>query len=260
MLVLKGFVIGLGKILPGVSGAILAISLGIYGKIFESLYNPNKQNIIYLLKLGIGIILAISIGSNIINYFINKYYLPTTLLFTGMILGSQHEICKKIKKKKHFIITLIAFITATLLTNIKVIANMSIEGTAKYILLGIIESSSTIIPGISGTAIFISLGLYNDILYVLSNILNIKLVLENLDIMIPFIISVITTSLLLGKLINYILQKKESIMYSAILGFSISAILSMIQTTLYQKYTLTNILVSILMLLVGIKITHKPEK
>ena len=37
MLVLKGFIIGLGKIIPGVSGSMLAISLGLYEKLISSI-------------------------------------------------------------------------------------------------------------------------------------------------------------------------------------------------------------------------------
>ena len=39
MLVIKGFLIGMAKIIPGVSGAVLAISLGIYDKCIKAITN-----------------------------------------------------------------------------------------------------------------------------------------------------------------------------------------------------------------------------
>ena len=68
-LILKGFIIGLGKIMPGVSGAMLAITLNEYDVIIESIANIKKDiynNTKYLSKLGIGIILAIILASKII--------------------------------------------------------------------------------------------------------------------------------------------------------------------------------------------------
>ena len=41
---LKGIVIGIGKIIPGVSGAVIAISLGVYEKGLEAITKINKEN------------------------------------------------------------------------------------------------------------------------------------------------------------------------------------------------------------------------
>ena len=69
--ILKGFIIGIGKIIPGVSGSVLAISMGIYDKIIKSISNffsDIKNNSIFLFKVSIGMIIAISFFSNIIVY------------------------------------------------------------------------------------------------------------------------------------------------------------------------------------------------
>jgi len=50
VLILKGFLIGIGKIIPGVSGSLLAISLGVYDKAINSLvnlFNNFKENFIF---------------------------------------------------------------------------------------------------------------------------------------------------------------------------------------------------------------------
>ena len=54
MLILKGILIGIGKIIPGVSGSMIAISLGIYEKLINSINDffksPNK-NFNFLFKV-----------------------------------------------------------------------------------------------------------------------------------------------------------------------------------------------------------------
>ena len=64
ILILKGMLIGIGKIIPGVSGSVIAINLGVYEKAISSLTNffyDVKKNIKYLSCLCIGVIISISI-------------------------------------------------------------------------------------------------------------------------------------------------------------------------------------------------------
>ena len=101
-LIIKGFIIGIGKIIPGVSGAMLAITLGEYEKIIEAISNIKKntiKNTKYLSTIGIGIILAITLTSKIIVKCLNMHYFPTMLLFIGMIIGGIPKIIKETKPK-----------------------------------------------------------------------------------------------------------------------------------------------------------------
>ena len=43
ILFLKGFIIGIGKIIPGVSGSVLAVSMGVYEKSLDYLANFRKM-------------------------------------------------------------------------------------------------------------------------------------------------------------------------------------------------------------------------
>jgi len=68
ILFIKGLLIGIGKIIPGVSGAVLAIILKVYDQGLESIINffsNPKKNILFLLKIGIGIFLGIIIFSKV---------------------------------------------------------------------------------------------------------------------------------------------------------------------------------------------------
>ena len=80
MLILKGIIIGIGKIIPGVSGSMLAISMGIYQKLIDSVNNffrYPKENFKFLFKIAIGVIISMVFFSNIILNCLNKYYLKS---------------------------------------------------------------------------------------------------------------------------------------------------------------------------------------
>ena len=78
MLFIKGIIIGIGKIIPGVSGSMLAISMGIYEQLVNSvnnLFKDFKKNIKFLAKIGFGIAISIILFSNIILKCLDSYYI-----------------------------------------------------------------------------------------------------------------------------------------------------------------------------------------
>ena len=96
--ILKGIIIGVGKIIPGFSGSVVMISFGLYDKAILAITNffkDVKNNGLFLLNLGIGIIIGIVLFSNVINYFISNYYecyllillLGRGIILLGMIIG-----------------------------------------------------------------------------------------------------------------------------------------------------------------------------
>ena len=108
----KGFVVGIGKIIPGVSGAMLAISMGIYDK--DSFYicnfkNNKKESIKFLFPIGLGVILSIIFFSRIISFCLDKFYLVTMLFFVGLIIGGVPVVVSKVNKKDYYI-SIISFI------------------------------------------------------------------------------------------------------------------------------------------------------
>ena len=110
---IKGIFIGIAKIIPGLSGAVLMISFNLYDKAIESIttfFENPKKNFIFLFNLGFGIILGIVLFSKLLYFFITNYYLYTTSLFLGLIIGGIPVIIKKVpKSNKYFTTTLISF-------------------------------------------------------------------------------------------------------------------------------------------------------
>ena len=216
-LVIKGFLIGIGKVMPGISGAMLAITLGEYNKIIESISNiKNIKNIKYLSKIGIGIILAIMTTSKIIVTLLNRYYFATMLLFTLLIISKIPNLIKGlILIKKDIIISIICIIIIIMLVP-KTINEYTLKYTVvdfiKLIAIGIIDSASSIIPGISGTAILLSLGYYNIIIRTFASIMNIQLIQANLFVLIPFSIGFIVGTILISKIINIFIKKYPNIL------------------------------------------------
>lgn len=262
LLFLKGFLIGIGKIIPGASGSVIAISLGLYEKgiyAINELHKRNFSNIIFLGLVGSGVLSAIVIFSYIIKYFLGKYYFLTMLLFIGMIIGGTSFVYQKVKSKLFnfkflifsILIGLIIFLGLWLSRDILLV--FSKTSYIFYFILGIIEAITMVIPGISGTATMILLGGYDSYLTLLGNIGNI----DYLGFLIVFGIGVIIGIFLTVKLVAYFLKKFEIESYFFIMLLLIISMFLLFLKTFSVEYTIIEIIIGIGLLFIGYKITKE---
>ena len=98
--ILRGAVIGLANVIPGVSGGTMMVAMGIYDKLIYSinhLFTEFKKCFRILLPYLIGMVGAILIGSFALKAAFTRFPLPTNALFIGLILGSLPFILKEMK-------------------------------------------------------------------------------------------------------------------------------------------------------------------
>lgn len=227
-----GIILGIGFIIPGVSGGVIATILGIYDNIINrlnNLFKNFKDNILYLLPLIIGIIISILFFSKLILYLLNNKLNFISYVFIGLILGCIPYLFKEIKiktqKNMAVIPLVIAFIFGIILF---IIEKNSLQNSSKpnFLLMfiaGFLYAVGKIVPGISGAALLILLGIYEYFLSIIANPLTINF--NTIITFIPFIFSFLISAIFIVKLINYLLNTHFRMTYSAIIGFIISSIL-----------------------------------
>lgn len=262
-MILKGFIIGIGKIIPGVSGSMLAISMGIYQQMIDSIinfFNDIKNNSKFLLKIGIGVLIAIMFFSNVILECLEKYYIITMFFFIGLIIGSFKDIRKEIKIKNNKVI-LITIVITLLIGFININNEINISNTFLnffyYIFVGLVDAFTMVVPGISGTATLMMIGAYDKLMNMFSNVLNLKYIIDNFLIILPYCIGMIMGLLLTVKLINYLFKNYKNISYNIIVGFSISTIIIMFIKCLNTNYNFMNLIISFIMLILGLCLSKK---
>lgn len=252
MLIIKGFLIGIGKIIPGVSGSLLAISLGVYGKAIDSLVNllkNFKENIYFLGKLAIGVIIAIIFFSNVISYLLSNCYLYTMSLFIGLILGTVPSIVKKTKLTiKSFKYLILSFLIIMFINFFKFedsfSPDLSIFNLIIIFILGMLDAFTTVVPGISGTATFIMLGVYDFILWLFAN------PFSNPFFTIFFGIGMLTGIIIASILMNKLLKRFPNQIYQVILGFTGFAIFILFRN-IFSYLTIFNFFISLFLVGIG---------
>ncbi|MBQ9024659.1 MAG: DUF368 domain-containing protein [Bacilli bacterium] len=229
---LSGILIGTCMILPGVSGSVVAIMLGVYEEIIFLLNSneTNRRKITKIFPIAFGILIGVFIFGKILLIFYNKYTFYMMYIFMGLILGSVPVLTREINEKNEKIdikILAISFFISVILFIIPKIYNFEISNNLNFINLflgGFLYISGKIIPGISSSFFLMTLGLYNYLLELITN--PFYLTLNKFISIIPFLLGAIIGFILLIKVINYLLNNYFSKTYSGIIGFIIGSILA----------------------------------
>ncbi len=101
--VLKGTLVGLAIVIPGVSGGSMLLTIGVYEdavSITSKDKARRKAAIIKLIPYAVGIVLGVAALSFVITWLLSNFEFFTILLFSGLILGSLPMLFKQIKGHK----------------------------------------------------------------------------------------------------------------------------------------------------------------
>lgn len=269
---IKGFILGIANVIPGVSGGTMAVSMGLYELILSSIGNffkDIKGNFIKLLPIILGILVAIVSTSKLVTYALTNYKAQTLCLFIGLIFGGVSLIMKKIKgkgSKTNYLIFFVIFFFVISLNFLKTglieisFANMGIIDYLLLLLIGFIASSAMVIPGISGSFILMVLGYYDKIIYTVSTITDFSKLGSNLLILVPFGIGVIIGIVFMAKLITNLIKKYETKTYFAIMGFVLSSIVVLLLQLTDFKFTFINVATSLFALCWGYMLARAIDK
>ena len=253
--VLRGMVIGLANVIPGVSGGTMMVSMGIYDKLIWSinhLFKKFKECIRILLPYLIGMAAAIVIGSFALKAAFRDYPLPTNTLFIGLILGSLPFILKEMKGEKIGWQGAAAFILLfALVVGLKLIekenetrVELNVGTVLIMVVMGAVCSAAMVIPGVSGSMILKTLGYYNPIVTeaipglvkgVTSG--NWSAALQNAGILLPFAIGIVVGIFGIAKLIEILMKKWKGRTYCGILGMvAASPVVILMDTSIYEGF------------------------
>ncbi len=279
-LVIKGFIMGIANIIPGVSGGTLALTLGIYEDFIGAIshfFKNIKKNISFLLPVVIGIGLSLLTMSNVISTCFDKFPIPTTLFFMGLVIGGIPMLFNKVKREKEvkkvssYIIALITFSIVMILAfapelfgdtagNVD-LSNLNAGGYILLSLVGVIAAATMIIPGVSGSLVLMLLGYYLPIIDKIKELTHLENILSNTITLGVFGIGVLIGIVAVAKVIEWLFAKYEIKTYFGVLGFIIASILA-IPVSVYHEvsnivFIVPNVLVGIVLLLVGIIVGYK---
>ena len=225
--VFKGIVIALGFILPGISGGVLAAILGIYERLIHFLAHIKqdfKENLLYFLPVGIGMVLGIALFSLPVEYLLDHYKVPVLWGFAGAILGTVPSLWREATDKKKrdgldwTILGSTFLVSGFLLYFLNQLVGTLPANFLSFILAGALIALGVLIPGLSPSNLLLILGLYSPMLVGFKS-------LDLLGTFLPISLGGALALIAFSKLMDYALKNYHSRIYHFIIGIVLSSTL-----------------------------------
>ena len=274
--IIKGMMIGIANIMPGVSGGTLAVSMGIYDKLIHCIthiLSEFKESMKFLLPIFAGAGIALVALTFVIEALFQYYPIPTNLLFIGLIVGGLPPVVTKVKSHKlsfgHILAGLLFFALVVGMAmmgdngNRQVTLNLGIVSMIKLVLVGIIAAATMIIPGVSGSMVLLILGYYQPIIQQITAFctavitLDMAGILHGIAILLPFGIGVLIGILGIAKIIEIIFEKYPVYAYCAIIGLIAASPIAILVCSNFAGFSVSVLLISIVTFAAGFGIAIK---
>lgn len=223
--VLQGMLIGLGAVLPGISGGVLCLVFGIYQPMMELINNPFKtwrKHIARLFPVLVGVAIGFLGVAKLLGVVLDAYPNPSTCMFVGLIVGLIPSLFREAGEQGRSVGSYISMVSAFVIVSVLFLplvfnwVALSVEPNfASYLFCGFCIALSIIAPGMSYNTFLMPLGLYTPMTVGIGDL--------KLDVLIPCGIGAVITVILLSKAVTKLFSRYHSFSYHAIVGVVLAA-------------------------------------
>ncbi|NMD37872.1 MAG: DUF368 domain-containing protein [Christensenellaceae bacterium] len=248
---IKGALIGVGAILPGISGGVLCVILGIYRPMMEFLANPIKQlkkQFTFFLPVLIGFGIGVVGLSRVVDWLFRTSQAPAVWLFIGLISGTIPSLYREAGQQGRNKSAWVSFV-AGFVFMLTILLILRFSGKSQvtpsllwWIICGILWGIGLVVPGMSPSSLFIFLGLYQP--------MSAGIAALNMSIIIPMGIGLALTVATLAKGMQKLLTSSYAITMHAVLGITIASTLMIIP--LDASYSLRDIITYAICFVLGL--------
>ena len=249
--VLQGIIIGIGAVLPGISGGVLCVVFGIYKPVMELLSNPLRNFKTHVPQL-IPVIVGVGVGflgvSKILSFILETYPDPSVCLFIGLISGMLPSLFREAREegvaKGSYVSLVVCMIVIFALLGGLNMASVEIEANfISYLFCGFCLALSVIAPGMSFSTLLMPLGLYTPFVDGIGHL--------DFQVLIPGGIGALVTVICLAKAVNALFDHFYSLAFHGIIGIVIAATVMIIPFSIFTA-SVTGCIVNIICLVVGV--------
>lgn len=224
--IVQGFIVGIGAILPGVSGGTLCYAFGIYDHLIEVLSSPIKgikKHWKLIIFVGIGAGLGFVGFAGVTNWLLRLNEAVVLCVFVGLIAGTIPDIWRDAGKegrgKGSYIGLAVSFVTISAVFFVfKNVWQITIvPNTVGWLICGLLWGLSFIIPGFSSSTLLLFFGIYEKMSEGISKL--------DFGVLIPLGIAMLATLLLFSRLMRLVFDKFYSVVSHCVIGFVIATTL-----------------------------------
>ena len=226
-----GMLMGIFMMLPGASGATMAVVFGVYERLIRDISRLRQyliKDIGFLLTLGIGGFIGVLICAKGLDFLIDSYEIPIMFFFGALIAVQIPDIAGNTKDGENKLTTynilalIFGFAAMMVVLYLGIIGggDASDYGAIALFFAGILYAVCALSPGISGSTILLALGLLTPVLEALTDL--------KLSMVLPIILGALVGVICFSKLIDHFVTNSRRSTYCAILGLTAGSIVTVI--------------------------------
>jgi len=184
----RGALIGVAEVIPGVSGGTIALIVGIYRTVIDAIADavlalrqllglaegrPSGSACVrtlrglpwqLLIPVGVGMVAAVALGARFIEPLLEEYPIQMRALFFGLVLAGIWVPAHMVRRRggwsvKYIVLALVAAIIVFVITGLPP-AVVDDPSPVVVALAAAVAICALVLPGVSGSFLLLSLGLY----------------------------------------------------------------------------------------------------
>ena len=227
--ILVGALVGLVSMLPGASGATIAVIFGIYERLVSDLADIRHRllkDLKFIILIFIGIVLGMMVCAFGLEFLMDHIEVPTMFFFAALIVAQIPDIMKlgddgePLSKWNiaAFVVGFVIMIAFLFLGDGNDVELEGITGTVLMVLVGIILAVSKLAPGVSGSTVLLALGLYAPFMHALTDM--------DIGYLLPILIGLVIGVLGFSKIVDHCMRNHKKSTYVMILGLTAGSVIT----------------------------------
>ncbi len=240
---IRGFFMALADSVPGVSGGTIAFLMGFFDKFINSLNYLMKgtkeekiKSIKFLAKIFLGWIVGMGLAVTILANLFDKKIYKMSSLFLGFIIAAIPVMIMEEKesvkgKYKNIIWAIVGAVAVILLSSLKMGSNLDLThlNIVMFIYIfiaGMLAISAMVLPGISGSTILLSFGLYIPVINGVKDFLHFEF--SSFTLLFALGLGILFGVATVLRLIKKLLDNHRSAIVYAIIGMMIGSLYAIV--------------------------------
>lgn len=262
-----GVLIGIMSMLPGASGGTIAVVFGIYERLIADVADIRRKllkDLNFIIPVGIGIVIGLLVCAVGIDALLQDWEVPLMFFFAALIVCQVPDIYRLSNDENDgrptgsnilaYIVGMIVMVVSLLLgsvdSNISLVELNAVDIVLLFV-LGVVITLSKVVPGLSGAAILLAIGLYTPLMSLIGGT-DLSVIMDRITAIIPIGIGIIIGAIGLAKIVDHFMQHHRRSTYFCILGLTVGSIITVLVQALQGLDSIIMVMVSFVMIVIGL--------
>lgn len=224
-----GVLVGVVSMLPGASGATIAVIFGIYERLISDLANIRDKllrDLRFIIPVGLGIVIGLFVCAFGLDALMDQWEVPMMFFFAALILAQIPDIRDLGDDGQPMtaynwaalvvgFLIMLAFLWIGLTTDGR---DSAVDGALVWVLVGIVLVVSKLAPGISGSTVLLAVGLFTPLMDAMTEF--------DMSVLVPVLVGMIIGALAFAKVIDHFLANNRKSTYMVILGLTVGSVVT----------------------------------